>query len=65
MIPWSSFEGRECLQKLQGAKGSEEDEDAQARLGDSTSNAEPSVERVQNISSSLKKDSLPKSILRL
>ena len=55
--------GHECLQKLQGAKGSEVDEDVHARLGDSTSDAGPSVERVQNISSSPKKDALPKRIL--
>ena len=40
------------------------DEDVHARLGDSTSEAGPSVERVQNISSSPKKDALPKRILR-
>ena len=54
----------ECLQKLQGAKGSEVDEDVHARLGDSTSDAGPSVERVQNISTSPKKDALPKRTLR-
>ena len=40
------------------------DEDVHARRGDSTSEAGPSVEGVQNISSSLKKDALPKRILR-
>ena len=40
------------------------DEDVHARLGSSTSEAGPSVERVQNISSSPKKDALPKRILR-
>ena len=59
-----ALKGHECLQKLQGAMGSEVDEDVQARLGDSTSEAGPSVERVQNTSSSLKKDALPKRILR-
>ena len=40
------------------------DEDVHARLGDSTSEAGPSVERVQNISSSpKKKHALPKRIL--
>ena len=39
-------------------------EDVHARLGNSTSEAGPSVERVQNISSSPKKDALPKRILR-
>ena len=58
------WKGHECLQKLQGAKGSEVDEDVHASLGDPTSDAGPSVERVQNISSSPKKDSLPKRILR-
>ena len=40
------------------------DEDVDARLGSLTSEAGPSVERVQNISSSPKKDALPKRILR-
>ena len=53
-----------ALQKLQGAKGSEVDEDVNARLEDSTSNAGPSVETVQNVNSSPKKDALPKIILR-
>ena len=38
--------------------------DVHARLGDSTSDAGSSVERVQNINSSTKKDALPKRILR-
>ena len=59
-----ALKGHECLQKLRGSKGSEVDEDVHARLGDSTSEAGPSVERVQNISSSPKKDVLPKRILR-
>ena len=58
------MKGHECLQKLQGSKGSEVDEEVHARLGDSTSEAEPSVERVQNISPSSEKDALPKRILR-
>ena len=59
-----ALKGHECLQKLQGSKGSEVDEEVHARLGDSTSEAGPSVERVQNISSSPEKDALPKRILR-
>ena len=59
-----ALKGHECIQKLQGAKGSEVDEDVHARLGESTSEAGPSVERVQNISSSPKKEALPKRILR-
>ena len=58
-----ALKGHECLQKLQGAKGSEVDKDVHERLGDSTSHAVASVERVQNISSSPKKDPLPKRIL--
>jgi len=54
----------ECIQKLQGAKGAEVDEDVHARPGDSTSNAVPSVETVQNVNSSPKKDALRKRILR-
>ena len=59
-----ALKGHECLQKLQGAKGSEVDEDVHARLGDSTCEAGPSAETVQNISSYPKKDALPKRILR-
>ena len=59
-----ALKGHECLQKLQGPKGSEVDEDVNARLGDSTSNAEPSVEAVQNVNSSPKEDALPKRISR-
>ena len=59
-----ALKGHECLQKLQDARGSEVDEDVHARLGESTSEAGPSVERVQNISSSPKKDGLRKRILR-
>jgi len=39
------------------------DADIHARLEDSTCNAGPSVETVQNISSSPQKDALPKRIL--
>ena len=59
-----ALKGHECLQKLQGAKGSEVDEDVHARLGDSTCEAGPSAERVQNIKSSPKKEALPRRILR-
>ena len=59
-----ALKGHECLQKLQGAKCSEVDEDLHARLGDSTSDAAPSLGRVQNVNSSPKKDALPKRILR-
>ena len=52
------MKGHECLKKLQGAKGSEVDEDVYGRLGDSTSGL--SVETVHNISSSPQKDALPK-----
>ena len=40
------------------------DEDVNARLGNSASNAGPSVEKVQNVNSSSTKDALPKRILR-
>ena len=58
-----ALKGHECLQKLQGAKGSEMNEDVNTRLGESTSNAGPSVETVQNVNSSPQKDALPKRIL--
>ena len=59
-----ALKGHGCLQKLQGAKGSDVDEDVNARLGDSTSNAELSVEPVENVNTSPKKDAMPKRILR-
>ena len=59
-----ALKGHKCLQKLQGAKGSEVDEDVNARLGNSASNAGRSVEKVQNVNSFPKKDVLPKRILR-
>ena len=59
-----ALKGHNCLQKLQGAKGSEVDEDVNARLRNSASNAGRSVEKVQNVNSSPKKDALPKRILR-
>ena len=40
----------ECLQKLQGSKGSEVDEDVQARFGGSTSSSTLSVETMENAS---------------
>ena len=58
-----ALKGHECIQKLQGANGSEVEEDVFARLGDSIFDAAPSVEAVQNISSSPKNDALPKRIL--
>ena len=39
-----AVKAHECLQKLQGSKGSEVDEDVQARLGGSTCCSPPSVE---------------------
>ena len=59
-----ALKGHGWLQKLQGAKGSEVDDDVNARLGDSTFDAGPSVEPVQNVNSSPKEDALPKRILR-
>ena len=38
---------RECLQKLQGSKGSEVDEDVQARFGGSSSSSTLSVETIE------------------
>ena len=39
-----TLKGHECLQKLQGNKGSKVDEDVQARFGASTLTCKPSVE---------------------
>ena len=51
---WRSREvavrAHECLQKLQGSKGSEVDEDVQARFGGSTSSSTLSVETMENAS---------------
>ena len=50
-----ALKGHECQQKLKNAKGSEVEKDVHAILGDSTSNAGPSVQRMQNINSSAPK----------
>ena len=47
-----ALRAHECLQKLQGSKGSEVDEDVQARFGGSTSSSTLSVETMENASSS-------------
>ena len=55
-----ALKGHECLQKLQGTKGSEVDDDVHARLDGSTSSSGPSVETAQcNQSSTPRKDNLP------
>ena len=59
-----ALKSHECLQKLQGAKVSEVDEDVCERLGESTSDAASSVETVHNISSIPKTDALLKRNLR-
>ena len=54
-----ALKGHECLQKLQGTKGSEVDDDVHARLGGSTSSSGPSVETAQcNQISTPRKDTL-------
>ena len=61
-----ALKGHECLQKLQGTKGSEVDDDVHARLGGSTSSAGPSVETPPcNQSSTPGKDALTKGNLHL
>ena len=61
-----ALKGHECLQKLQGTKGSEVDDDGHARLGGSTSSSGPSVETAQNKNSSTPiKDAMPKRNLHL
>ena len=45
-----TVKGPECLQKLQGSKGSEVDEDVQARFGGSTSSSTMSVETMEKAS---------------
>ena len=47
-----ALRAHECLQKLQGSKGSEVDEDVQARFGGSTSSSTLCVETMENASSS-------------
>ena len=44
------MKAHECLQKLQGSKGSEVDEDVQARFGGSTSSLIMSVETMEKAS---------------
>ena len=51
-----ALKGHECLQKLQGNKGSEVDEDVHARFGASTSTCKPSVETEQKKCSPKEKD---------
>ena len=58
-----ALKGHECLQKLQGNKGSEVDEDVHARFGASTSTCKPSVETEQKNCSPKKKDVPPKGQL--
>ena len=45
-----AVKAHECLQKLQGSKGSEVDEDVQARFGGSTSSSTMSVETIEKAS---------------
>ena len=45
-----AVKAHECLQKLQGSKGSEVDEDVQARFGGSTSSSTTSVETMEKAS---------------
>ena len=45
-----AVKAHECLQKLQGSKGSEVDEDVQARFGGSTSSSTMSVETMEKAS---------------
>ena len=62
------MKAHECLQKLQGSKGSDVDvdEDVQARFGGSTSNSTLSVETVENASLSLtRKGVIPTENLRI
>ena len=60
-----ALKGLECLQKLQGNKGSEVDEDVHAGFGASTSTCKPSVETEQKNCSPKKKDGPPKGQLCL
>ena len=55
----------ECLQKLQGNKGSEVDEDVHARFGASTSCSAPSVETLKSTSALPKKDAPPTNPLHI
>ena len=60
-----ALKGHECLQKLQGKKGSEVDEDVHARFGASTSTCKPSVETEKKKCSPKEKDVPPKEQLCL
>jgi hypothetical protein len=60
-----AVKAHECLQKLQGSKGSEVDEDVQARFGGSTSSSTLSVETIEKASlSHPKKGVIPTENLR-
>ena len=59
------MKARDCLQKLQGSKGLEVDENVQARFGSSTSNSTLSVETMEKSSlSSPRKIVIPTENLR-
>ena len=60
-----ALKGHECLQKLQGNKGSEVDEDVHARFGASTSTCKTSFESEQKKCSPKEKDILPNGQLCL
>ena len=51
-----TVKGHECLQKLQGSKGLEVDNDVNTRLGHSTSCSEPSLETMEKTPMPTKKD---------
>ena len=55
----------ECLQKLQGNKGSKVDEEVHARFGASTSSSAPSFETLESTSALPKKDAPPTNPLRI
>lgn len=60
-----AVKARDCLQKLQGSKGLEVDENVQARFGSSTSNSTLSVETMEKSSlSSPRKIVIPTENLR-
>ena len=52
------MKAHECLQELEGSKGSQVDEGVQARFGGSTSSSTLSVETMENASLSLPKKGL-------
>ncbi|XP_078364145.1 uncharacterized protein LOC144648481 [Oculina patagonica] len=63
--PEVAVKAHECLQKLQGTKGSDLDEEVHTRFSDTTSTISESVGTAESMSASPERDSPPKKQLRI